>query len=597
MPIERLRPLTQRPAHRIGLNITLLLLALALVRLAMDRLFELTLPDAVSVWGAATAGAAGFIGVIIPKRVRAEALTLLRSMFASSTLTKVCCALAGAALLMCGLVRYEISWVGPELITLTINGGRVDLRGTATADGRHVAARLYPAGLPFKVALGKFTIAANGYPLANRSLTLPLFVTSNLNGRSAVLENKLLSAFYQFFEQRQLQGAREMMDAYRPTNSTESALLARSESIYRILYLSFVEADPNDSKYGLIRYFQDKYSKDPWSNLLEAARYYSLRNYSKCYGSIDRSYLEYINSMGLNSMSATARFFSGICRMRHAMQVGRKAQMGLLGQATSDLISAEQESANLKDDGLKAIAYPSSIIFQGIAHFYSGDFDSAVDTYDRATEISTGSIQARAINAAGFSRLVQGDIASAGGLFLRAFESDPNFPYARSNYGFVLLAENHPEEAEYYFRKNAEDLKLQKESQRDVTLAKLSLATLYDLRGAPLALVNQKYADLLSELNANTYSAVDPPEVRYAYLTREAAKKIYLGGQYYGLEVFALTLLCRAQHRLAYLAPNGNSQAARVVVANDISELRSRVNPLWLSGRREGWFSSLNDCH
>jgi len=60
--------------------------------------------------------------------------------------------------------------------------------------------------------------------------------------------------------------------------------------------------------------------------------------------------------------------------------------------------------------------------------------------------------------------------------------------------------------------------------------------------GNPIDKINLGYTSLLSKRGGATWEFQADPKVRYAFLIHEVVDRIYLGGDYFGLEMFALTL-------------------------------------------------------
>jgi len=270
--------------------------------------------------------------------------------------------------------------------------------------------------------------------------------------------------------------------------------------------------------------------------------------------------------------------------------------MSLLHKAILDFEGSEEQLASSNIGDMRPVGYASSILFQGIAHFYLHEEDAAIDRFDKTILVTTGVIKARALNAKAFLKLVNGDIEGAEPDLYSATKEAPGFPLARSNIGFVLLAKNNLKLARTYFLQNKNDTYLQKFSPRDVILARVSLAHISEMDPATEGRAIEEYAAVLHDLGKNEYSAMDVPDLRLAYLLNEISESVYMNGQYYALEMFALNCQCKADRLAGKLKSDSRAILLRASLRSRMQAIAKKVNPHWLSFRQKGWFSDLQNC-
>jgi hypothetical protein len=417
-----------------------------------------------------------------------------------------------------------------------------------------------------------------------------------MDERQRYISNMILTVFYQFFETRQLDRADSAIDEYTIEDSSDKTAARRLHFITRILRSEFVPPQSRSTAEMLIENYSAVYPGDPILDLMRAAAAYSSNAFQECSSAISQNDISNAEEHGSVELGAAYIFFRGACRLKYARldatSGGRNAK---LAYAYEDFVQAEHLATTSLDGNYRSLALPDAINFEGITTFYEGRSRDAIGIFNRAASHATGSLRARALNSAGFANLVDGNLDAAESLLTEALEADSNFPYARSNLGYVMIAQGNLAGAEEEFKANADDVALQKESLRDVILANLSLAELYDERGASLSSVNARYGTLMAQIGGNSFAGVEPDATRYALLAEQAVDLIYLKGNYYGLEPFALVLLCKAEGRLMNVS-DLNSNRVRGRLYSEIAALRGRVPENWLFGQHRGWFAPLDRC-
>jgi tetratricopeptide (TPR) repeat protein len=184
---------------------------------------------------------------------------------------------------------------------------------------------------------------------------------------------------------------------------------------------------------------------------------------------------------------------------------------------------------------------------------------------------------------------------------IEALRADGTFAYARSNYGYVLMAKGEFAKAHGVFEQIANDERLKVESIRDVILAKIAIGHLveeesgHDSTNAAI----QKYAEALRDLQLFDYAEVTPDRLRLAYIHETLGEKVYLDKSYYGLEMFALAMFTRANleaRQILAQYPNDVRAIQLLQESKDRADKTSVVvDPAWFrTARGVGVFSTLS---
>lgn len=587
-----------RKQSRLLLNFAILLLCLVLARLAISHVFSVTLPDLLSLWGFTTAGAIGLFTSLLPKRTRLTMLANAQRLLGSSRTTVIGIAVLLMTAGACSIARYDIRWAGENTLQVSLNDRLLTLRSDRPEGGYHRTTRFGFVGRKFALRVGAYSFSDRPAFLSNRSITIPFFAVAAQNPRYAEVERALLTGFLQYQEQSQIEQAQRMIGALNPQLQAEQDAVRRLQGLHDTLKAIFVENSPQVATVRA-RDIAATYPQDPWASLLLAGAEYSARRYENCTAALSDRYLRDV-AEAMKEIYVTARFFRGVCFLRHAsVSVGpQKNRMNQIAHREFSL--AEAESRRLPDSDFKDFSLPSSIIFQAIIQFYGGGFEEAVATFRRAFDVGAPDLRARAYNGAGYARFVQGRLDEASSYLNEALSVKPGFPFARSNYGYVLMSDpSRYVDARNNFLANVQDTELQRTSRRDVLLGRLSLIHLSELQNVPLTTIVSEYARLSREVGGNDWISIAPDELRYAYLARELSDRIYLNGQYFGVEILALTFLCRGKSRIRELSLQSNRDAVSfsAELNSRIFNLERTVNPAWLQQPGEGWFSALRTCH
>lgn len=251
-------------------------------------------------------------------------------------------------------------------------------------------------------------------------------------------------------------------------------------------------------------------------------------------------------------------------------------------QLTEEMASKQQQSL-YRDHALA-----SAVIFQGIHSFYKQDIAGAKKEFLRSTQFAQGSLRARSFNGAGYLEFIQGNLQEAELALLDALESDPNFAYALSNYGYVLMAKDDFETAIKYFERNAKSEDLRANSYRDVLLAELAVGHAQEEITKDAVKNADYYSGVLGKSGRRDFYGVNPINLRMAYQYTEMAEKIYLSKDYYGLEVFALALLSKARNILDEIQnPDTRAKDLLEKVTKLMAETKPSVPIEWLKDDKD----------
>lgn len=292
---------------------------------------------------------------------------------------------------------------------------------------------------------------------------------------------------------------------------------------------------------GLIESFKRAYKSDQWVSFLDAATAYHRLDYSKCSGILDgyKSASEFPGTAGV-------KFFQGVCTLRLAREQQGEKKAATLQLAAARFHESYELAQKNSSPRYKAFASASASYFKGVVNFYKGDLNGARGVFHTTALLTNDEMKARALNGEGFILFVQGDLEAAELVLLKSLEHSSDFPYAKSNYGYVLLAMNRMEAATQVFSNIAYDKQIARESHRDVTLARISLAHTMELQPEKSSKAIDEYAAILKGLGFRDFVGVTPKEMRLARLCNELAGKVYKDKFYYGLEVFAAAYYSKA---------------------------------------------------
>jgi tetratricopeptide (TPR) repeat protein len=415
----------------------------------------------------------------------------------------------------------------------------------------------------------------------------------HLSALVGFVEEQLSLAFFQYFESRYLGNAKKLIMSIAPNTPTESADKVRLTQIHQLLEASLAPSLAEDADTPEMDNFRIRYPNDPWVPLLVAAHFYGNQEFADA-----AKYLETPTSTGSSSLVAAMRFFCGVCFLRSARDAEDSAsKQRALKRADKNFRSARATAQRMPDFSFRRIALPSAAHFQGLVCYYDQRLDDAIAAYRSASKIATGGLKARTLNGIGYISFIKGRLEEAEDALLQALQCDSYFPYARTNYGYVLLAKNERPQAIEVFQSMANDARLKRESPRDVTLAQLALIHIGELDEIPVEDANKQYAEILRQRNSHDFANVSPPALRLSFIQQAVAETVYLDKMYYGLEVFALALFARALSGLSRLDQHvqGGARVLRLrgELHADISLATRLVEPQWLEQDHVGWFASI----
>lgn len=353
-------------------------------------------------------------------------------------------------------------------------------------------------------------------------------------------ERTLSFAPFQFLEVKFLDEADDFISRLASKYGGAAPGVERVQLLSEILRHTLTRETGNKAE-GLIERFRRGYKSDQWIAFLDAAAAYHRLDYSKCSEILDgyKNASEFPGAAGVS-------FFRGVCALRLARGQQGEKKVTTLQLAAARFHQSYEAAQKSTSQRYRAFASASASYFKGIVEFYKGDLNGAKKLFQTTALLASDEMRARALNGEGFILFVQGDLEAAELVLLKSLEYSSDFPYAKSNYGYVLLALNRMEAATQVFSSIASDKKIERESHRDTTLARISLAYAMELQPEKASMAADEYAAILKGLGFRDFIGVTPKEMRLARLCNELAGKVYTDQFYYGLEIFAAAYYSKA---------------------------------------------------
>jgi tetratricopeptide (TPR) repeat protein len=368
--------------------------------------------------------------------------------------------------------------------------------------------------------------------------------------------------------------------------------------LHKILSLTFDEREKDDSTRlkRITERFSKRYPNDPWDAVARASQHYEEGNYSKA-----ATILLEVPTYDSPPASATD-FFRALCLLQ-ANRTSRDGDSDGSEREALDLLRDVAQRLREEAQGgssFAAVAYPSTLIYEGIVHFYGARWTQAISAFEGATHSADANLRARALNGLGFVHFITGDLYKAELHLTRALEVDRAFVTARLNLGYVELAKGQHFLARKIFRGVQEDWKGDR-SHRYFVLGQLGRAhseqTIYETseRALDEQLV-ELYADALRFWRLDDYEHISPLHLRLAHIQEAVALKIYRDPQLYGLDIMSLVMLVRAQRLVKHATGTSLASELRGRIDAAIQEVIPKVNEEWIEKRpRAAFFLPLGD--
>jgi tetratricopeptide (TPR) repeat protein len=406
------------------------------------------------------------------------------------------------------------------------------------------------------------------------------------------VEIELSLALYQFFEARFIAEAGRLIDRGRKAGTIDEPFAQRLEALRDLLEKTLLgppnEAEARDE----VEKFLARYPADAWRPLAAPLLSYRMRDYAACAQNLDSQRIRGSALATSYPKLGAVEFFRGVCLLRRARELDDDAKTETLRRAIDQFRLAASSLAAEPVERYRNFATGSARLFIAIAHFYLKELPQALDNFRESAGLTTGDIKARALNGAGYINFLLGDFTTAELELLEALDVSPAFPYARSNYGFVLMAQNRLLEAEGAFRSIVVDEELKAQSFRDYIVGRVALAHLHELTSADIHATVSEYSALLKEAGLRDFANISPPQLRLIYIYLEIADKIYLDRRYYGMEIFAALFSAKAEQAVHLLGDQMGSDPRFQSVASRseamFKSLRKAINPYWFSSHPSG---------
>ncbi len=582
----------------LAINLVLLLSFAALTRYNCARLFGVTLPDLISIKGALSAGGFTVLSTMLPARTRKMLLVHARRILTARITFYLSITLLLAAMALTAVASFDVQWIGSNTITINKNGWPVTL-DSAAADTTK-SGRLYaPSGSRVKLSAGAFTTEFRANPFNKKSIILPFYATSSQNPRLAQAEYRILSTFFTLFDRVELANLHSTLSDIKPSGILSNEAISRLNLIRDAIDNAANTPSSIDTKMAVVDNFIDQYPNDPWAVLLRAQAFYSSNQFSDCAKEL-AAVPGQSTVIELQAIYATEEFFRGICKMKSVVVKpgDSNLQKHLLAEAQADMQRGADRLMNVKtDEGLHEAARIGNVMYRAICDYYSNDMKAAATEFHEAADMTSGSQQARARNNAGFAAFVLGDFTESDKDYSQAYEAQPSFQYIKENLAYLRLAEGETENAKKAFTDIASDVDVARTSPQDAILSKIMLLELDQDAGLSLEQANERYSVLLANKGAANWDYEANAKVRYALLVHEVVRRVYLDGDYFGLEMFALTSACKAKQIVVASSTDARDRALALSdLDGDLEILSTRVYPTWLQTKHKGWFSHLDEC-
>ena len=579
---------------RSALNMILIVLALGLVRYSIWFYFDTKVED-LELWSILGIGVTfGILYQIASESTKSWFISVAQKALYSPVTTKassIAAIIIAFALLL--ISHIDVSWGGIRNIDLFVDGKRIEEEISKNDDNRY-SVRLY--GISFfskTINANVFENTARLLPFTKQTIRIPAHAIMKENENIQEIEKQLLMAFFQLFEARYIEEAKKLLGALKNANTEQEEMLSRLDSIRQLIDLSIVGPDVSGSAATLLERYEAVYTDDPWLPLIRAAYHYGRKEYLAGYDALSS-----FEEKSKYPKESASFFFQGVLKLRIARESKENEKNNTINEAIALFKQAESELESEPKGIYRNLALSSALYFQGVAEFYRRNLIAARELFDKTAKVAEGDILARAWNGFGYISFILGDLEEAELALLDALDASPTFAYARSNYGYVLLAQNKLDQAISLFEQNLNDEKLKKESYRDIVLAKLAIAHANELKKDDTEKSVANYSIILNELKLRDFVGIDPPTLRLAYIHNEIGEKVYIDKHYYGLEIFALCYFAKSGLLSIELEANypGDKRVERIKERSirNFTDLQGIVDTSWFSkGEETGLFSPI----
>jgi tetratricopeptide (TPR) repeat protein len=521
-------------------------------------------------------GGAAVAYTLLSKPTKTRIRSTIRSIFASRRMFITLVALNAAILLGAAIVsRMTVEWrdSGTDIEINTHQVKEDDIN--TTKDGIRSTSIFGWSFSTVNIAIGSHEQSASYRPLIPRHVVISeqsIFAGSTEYEEITTL---LMLSFYQYLENRFLGQAHAKFAADNAKRFQELT------KIYQILQLCFIENDIARNGDFLLALYGRQFRSSSWTNLLRACLSYSRREYEAA-----TKQLSTVPASADIRLQVTYVFFRGVNYIRTyiAEKVRITEKLFLVQKALEDFEWVERKLATQPADYFHEIAVPSAQILRGIVHVYERQLGKATEQFNKATGAAHPSIRARAYNDLGYVELIVANLEGAERHLLRALENDGNFPYALMNIGYVYMAQGKFDSARATFQRIIENPLIKLESQRDIVLAKLALAHMSTQLSGPGQFKPETYDEVLKELRLHDFVGVTPQALRLGFIHKSIGDTVYRSPDYYGLDIFAMTMYARAYFEAQY-AVEENAGAGAITLRDEalaaFNQMRASIDRNW----------------
>ena len=475
----------------------------------------------------------------------------------------------------------KIEWTGSQSINLNINNKVENIEYKRFSENK--ISRYWDLCLSFRKNNYKFNLfekQVSSSPFSIEKVVLPASLTLCKNDKYLSIEELLQLALFQYKESYYLNEAKKQLQLLTQETTNERLNIKRLEKIYTFLNFIYIEPDKSENKKLILESFKNEFPGDCWTPILEGLLFYSSEEFEKA-----NNIIGLIDTIGCDHpFIETIFFLKGICLLKASKKAITQNNFGIGTELSVKSDESLNQCLTLMEKRNPSyyfdIAYPSCYIFKGINQFYQKKFDKVEGFYLEASKFGNNSIRARGYNGAGYIHLMKGNFNESEKYFLEALKTDPSFSLSKSNYGYLLLASDKYDKAQHLFAENLNDPSLRLQNYRDVILAKAALINLFALKGNSSDSVYHYYNSLSKDLDLPSFSQIENPSLRMAYINYTLANRVYSDKKYYGLEIFGIVSLSQSYLIVEKCLKSSPNNEVILTLKKDIVECMNKFKPL-----------------
>ena len=580
---------TEQSASRLAALFGLLALIVFFVEIhwALWYYFDIEFDAQELVAEVATGGVVGAIYGFLPELNKRFLRRKIHDTMAAPSTSRVLAAFV-VLIFVIGVLfnRTKIEWP-PGRADIQVDGQK--LRSAKWIEPTTNATSIY--GLIFQkraLQVGDYSEQVQFRPLVPLTYAIPEAAMFSSQPEYQEIVNLLALSFYQATENRFL------TDASDQFGSETAKRFVDLSSILTILQLCFIGNDVARNGDKLLGLFRQQRPTSPWLPLLASCLYYARGEFEQAEAAA--AAMPETSHSPLREVSV---FFRGVNQLKRFIEKANASgqrDLTLLARARAMFRESADLASKSTDEYFHTIAVGSARIFEGITFVYGHDNDNAAHSFIEAAETTYPELRARALSDLGYVSLLIGKLQDAHASFNKALEADPTFPYAETNLGYVLLAENQYGAAREHFVRLVKDKELKRISMRDTILSEIAIAHIDSEKKSSPTVNPDAYNEPLKQMGIFNYEGMNPPLLRLAKIRLALADKIYMSHDYYGLEMLALAMYARAYRDARGAGSNPEAGSVAEAALNKFKAVAVTVDSrCFIFHVRDGFFKPVAD--